>query len=147
MGKETPVETRSWAGVSTGRKASADARPNREFQTEKGRQSCERKLACCQVDGADVAEWPQLRLRVDCKEGNGSAPWGMTSIARWKTRTQRGQLTGNRTGRKPRTELETASAKRWKQRRAKRSQALATARGIPTTGNGGLEKRKRMSGK
>lgn len=75
MGKETPVETRSWAGVSTGRKASADARPNREFQTEKGRQQRSESCEGCKVAVAEDAECFRFRPEGDCIEGGGSAAW------------------------------------------------------------------------
>lgn len=64
----TPVETRSWARVGVGRKIGSDARPSREFQTEKGRQWQDEsvaQLSGCKHQGCRVAD--RFGDRSDCK--------------------------------------------------------------------------------
>ena len=68
MRMRTPVETRSWARVGVGRKIGSDARPSREFQTEKGRQWQDEsvaQLSGCKHQGCRVAD--RFGDRSDCK--------------------------------------------------------------------------------
>lgn len=43
--------------IGISRKADSDARPDREFPSEKGRQQRDESGAGCSVDGVDVAKW------------------------------------------------------------------------------------------
>jgi hypothetical protein len=68
MRMRTPVETRSWARVGVGRKIDSDARPSREFQTEKGRQWQDEsvaQLSGCKHQGCRVAD--RFGDRSECK--------------------------------------------------------------------------------